>query len=60
MKKTTTLSLLAAAGGLCLLPATALTAADVDQAAQEPAAEAAATEAEDTMSLSIVVAKGGG
>jgi hypothetical protein len=55
MKKTTPLSLLAAAGGLCLLPVTALYAADVDQAA-----EVTATETNDTMSLSIVVAKGGG
>ena len=60
MKKTTPLSLLAAAGGLCLLPVTALSAADVDQAAKDPAAEVSTTETKDTMSLSIVVAKGGG
>ena len=60
MRKTTPLSLLAAASGLCLLPVTALYAADVDQAAEEPAAEVTETETNDTMSLSIVVAKGGG
>ena len=57
--KTRTMSLLAAAGGFCLLPVTALYAADADPAAEKPA-EVTAPETKDTMSLSIVVAKGGG
>lgn len=56
--KTTTLSLLATAGGFCLLPVTAL-AADVDPVVEKPA-EVTAIETDDTMKLSIVVAKGGG
>lgn len=56
--KRTKLSMLAAAGGICLFPISALHAADTDT--DTGINEPAEVIAKETMRLSIVVAKGGG
>ena len=54
--KLTKLNVLLAAGALCLLPVTALDAADPAPGAEQPAE----VPADETMCFAVVVAKGGG